>query len=369
MPLFASAQIATGYYRVKNAQTGRYMSIVDTKAEFKIGASYANYVLADLEAIYMLSDFEGQVAFNPASICYVRHIGDANSTLHNLSGQGLDLYRQTENYLNAIERNGYYRFYATGSASGMSVTRYLIDNTYHGTHFYPSVGDESTTNSNRNWEVLAVDQSDAQYFGVKPDVQTSDGTNWATLYAGFPFRPSDEQTKVYTVSKIDQNGYAVISEVADGIVTVQSPVLVKCAGAAPVNNKMTLLAPGTKGNMDANFLIGNYYCNDVEGKHRNVVEYKPATMRVLGLTSSGRLAFVKSNISYLPANKAYIQVAATAADELIVVTEEEYIAAGIHEVSSAKTDGQQVVYDLQGRRVTAPSKGLYIVNGKKVIIR
>ncbi len=31
--------------------------------------------------------------------------------------------------------------------------------------------------------------------------------------------------------------------------------------------------------------------------------------------------------------------------------------------------GEQVIYDLQGRRVTTPSKGLYIINGRKVVIK
>ena len=41
-------------------------------------------------------------------------------------------------------------------------------------------------------------------------------------------------------------------------------------------------------------------------------------------------------------------------------------------VSPEAVDGlttKSVYYDLQGRRVANPSKGLYIVNGKKVIIK
>jgi len=43
-PLTLMAQISTGYYRLKNAETQRYMSIVDTRADFKVGPSYKNYV-------------------------------------------------------------------------------------------------------------------------------------------------------------------------------------------------------------------------------------------------------------------------------------------------------------------------------------
>ena len=33
------------------------------------------------------------------------------------------------------------------------------------------------------------------------------------------------------------------------------------------------------------------------------------------------------------------------------------------------TTDSNAIYDLQGRRVTNPAKGIYIVNGKKVIIK
>ena len=40
---------------------------------------------------------------------------------------------------------------------------------------------------------------------------------------------------------------------------------------------------------------------------------------------------------------------------------------GIENVSNAKQPQEEVVYDLQGRRVANPTHGIYIINGKKVI--
>lgn len=37
--------------------------------------------------------------------------------------------------------------------------------------------------------------------------------------------------------------------------------------------------------------------------------------------------------------------------------------------TTTKLDGQRVIYDLSGRRVTNPTKGIYIVDGRKVVIR
>ncbi len=361
MPFCAFAQISTGYYRVQNVSTKRYMSIVDTHADFKIGASYKNYVYSDLEAIHMLTDFEDSVSYNPATICYVEYMGkNAGADEYNLSGQGLNLHGETGRYLNAIERpNGEYRFYATGSAAGISVTRYLIDNTYHGTVYYPSVGDETDSNPNRNWNVLPVSQGDGQYFGIKPDVNAG-GAYWATMYAGFAYNPSEESTKIYRVSEVDEvKGYAIIKELTADV-PANMPVLIHCAAEKPSGNKMTLLTNVTV-NYGSNALVGNWYCNDVKDastaqlKHRNVTAYNPSNMRVLGVTSDGKPAFVKGTDAnlvrskvdgklYLPANRCYLSVSSSAPDELLIITEEDY-AKGSQQASFDNSEKYSDVSD------------------------
>ena len=43
---------------------------------------------------------------------------------------------------------------------------------------------------------------------------------------------------------------------------------------------------------------------------------------------------------------------------------------GIKTVESSKLNVESsIIYDLQGRQVTNPTKGLYIVNGRKVVIK
>lgn len=379
-PLCSFAQITTGYYRVMNDYTKRYMSIVDTNADIKVDMSSANKVDADLQAIHMLTGFEDSVAYNPATICFIEHVSGSQ---YNLAGQGLDLYNTTGRLLGATQTPaGLYRIYA--EASG--ITKYLIDNSYHGTVYYPSIGDDTSGSTNRSWHVSPVDQEAERYYGIKPDLTASaDGSYWATQFAGFPFKPSDASTKVYTVCNVDNaSGYAVIREIT-GNVPAQTAVLFRCGAATPSGNKMTLLAPGTSGSTGINYLKGNYYCNDVvadadpKKNHRNVMAYDPLNMRILGVDSEGKPAFVKGNDTnlvrskvdgklYIPANKAYLDVSTSAPDVLQIITEEEYIT-GIHEINTSTADGTKVIYDLQGRRVQALSKGLYIVNGKKMIIR
>ena len=40
---------------------------------------------------------------------------------------------------------------------------------------------------------------------------------------------------------------------------------------------------------------------------------------------------------------------------------------GIRSIGTTKTSGEDIIYDLQGRRVTHPTHGIYIINGKKVL--
>lgn len=78
--------------------------------------------------------------------------------------------------------------------------------------------------------------------------------------------------------------------------------------------------------------------------------------------------FKKATGATLKAGKAYLKTAfdvtADAARELKIVFAGE--ATGIKAIV---TDADQNVYDLQGRKVAAPQKGLYIINGKKYIVK
>ena len=86
-------------------------------------------------------------------------------------------------------------------------------------------------------------------------------------------------------------------------------------------------------------------------------------------------AYVLSNGAFHPvkkgklaAGKAYILKAdvPTAAPELNIVFGN---MTGIQSITSAVNKGEGNVFDLQGRKIAQPVKGLYIVNGKKVIIK
>ena len=69
----------------------------------------------------------------------------------------------------------------------------------------------------------------------------------------------------------------------------------------------------------------------------------------------------------VPAGKCYISInKSTSAPEYLGFGGG---ATGINEVRGMTEEVREGIFDLSGRRVENPTKGLYIVNGKKVIIK
>lgn len=93
-------------------------------------------------------------------------------------------------------------------------------------------------------------------------------------------------------------------------------------------------------------------------------------------SESDALAFAPLSTSAavtIPAGKAYVEVPNSAfsggANELTISFEEDGDVTGISEMKAMRNVGRETFFDLQGRQVTQPMKGLYIVNGRKVVIK
>ena len=79
---------------------------------------------------------------------------------------------------------------------------------------------------------------------------------------------------------------------------------------------------------------------------------------------NNKIGFYKANNNTVATNRAYLQttIAAGARIEIDGMT-------GITGVNLNENQNENRYYDLQGRYVTQPTKGLYIVNGRKVVIK
>ena len=90
------------------------------------------------------------------------------------------------------------------------------------------------------------------------------------------------------------------------------------------------------------------------------------TNYILFYTEQEGLGFYKANNNFVGAGKAYLQVPNGA--KAFIAFEEEGEATGINNVNR-EIMTHNGCYNLNGQRVENPTKGLYIVNGKKVVLK
>ena len=69
----------------------------------------------------------------------------------------------------------------------------------------------------------------------------------------------------------------------------------------------------------------------------------------------------------IPVGKAYLDATGVSAARLSIAFEDE--TTGLNNVKGEMSDGRSDYYNLAGQRVVKPSKGLYVKNGKKYIIK
>lgn len=307
-----------GFYRVQNVTTGRYVRIADNRGSLNIQAA-----TADLGAIRTVRDFNNVVS-DPGTIIYIKKVGAGsdNTPRYDLKSQGTGVYEIIGHYGQIKETRKGGTYHAFASAYGQ--TAYVADEYYlvNGEFEEYGVIDPKETKT-REWWIHPMNQEDGRYFGITPEYG-SGASYYSTIYASFPFSFHSEGMKAYYVCAIDsQYGIAVWKEVT-GDIPASMPVIITSSTNSPATNRLDIHTSNAKAASD-NLLRGVYF--DLEkGPHANRTSYDAKTMRVLGQLADGSIGFKKSDINYIPANKAYLPVPASAPDELKIMTSSEYEA-------------------------------------------
>ena len=91
------------------------------------------------------------------------------------------------------------------------------------------------------------------------------------------------------------------------------------------------------------------------------------TNYILNNGSKG-LGFYRANNQTVAAGKAYLAVPAASAAKISFFSIDGE-TVGIEGIESNEEAEEDVYYTISGQRVAAPTKGLYIKNGKKVIVK
>lgn len=301
-----SAQfVDDGFYRVMNYATKRYIYVMDNTGSINMSA-----MTAEMGAVQLWKGYEKTVS-DPASIIYIKKYSERQ---FDLISQGVGVHSMIGYYVQVYERSDKtYQVYAEGL--------YLDDDTFNDEEERGYLGTKRKGDA-RLWHVFKVDTND-NYFGIQPTI-VAEGRKFKPFFADFAFSFADSGMKVWTVDSI-ANGAVVVSEFKSDIFADNTPVIIECTNDNASQNKLNLYK-STGQKPVANLLNGVYFNNP---SRLNVskdccTEYNPATMRVLGVMSNGKLGYVKSDQKYLKANESYLVVPDGSADEMPVLTVPEY---------------------------------------------
>ena len=236
------------------------------------------------------------------------------------------------------------------------------------------------------WILEKVD--DINYFGVKPsaNMKGRDGKYYTTLYVDFPFKIVGD-VKAYTIEGVDAKNaqgyyFAKVKELAQqgDTVPAQTAVVLECNSTNPADNQL-LPTGDEKPKTSNNRLCGTFFggaingltVKDGAGNDYNVTHDNIRAFNINTADSRNPIGFykVKNNVTNIPGNKAFLVLTSTEAQAKSFVLEfEDGGTTGIETIENSKNSTDDgVYYDLQGRRVENPTRGIYIVNGKKVVIK
>jgi len=165
------------------------------------------------------------------------------------------------------------------------------------------------------------------------------GASGVTVYAAMVNKAKTAVDLIEVKSKQVPANTAVVLKGAAGTYTASA-----ITSAATISDNQLTIAKTTM-----NGAAGNIY----------VLYEKDGVVGFYKLSATGSLL----------AGKGYLEVDGVGEGRTMFEIDIDGISTGISKMEDVRSKKDDVYYDLQGRRVLNPTKGLYIVNGKKVIVK
>lgn len=176
--------------------------------------------------------------------------------------------------------------------------------------------------------------------------------NWSTFVSDYPLDFTGSEVKAYVVT--GASGSAITKEAVTKV-AANTPLLLN---APEGTYTISVATTGTDYSATNKLVAGNG--STITSSTGDGFNY------VLG-EEGGNAMFllINSTSAVVPKGKAYLALGAAPAPGLNLFDDEE--TTGVNEVKTQKVAGEY--FNLAGQRVAQPTKGLYIVNGKKVVIK
>src|SRR5574344_1616740 len=175
----------------------------------------------------------------------------------------------------------------------------------------------------------------------------------ATLYLPYEVDIPEGITAYYCSGKATD--YISMTKLEGGVIPANTPVYLTATDAATFN----FIANGKSTPAVSNDDI-------LKGLTADLTVITGNTYLTLGKASDDTYGFYKYKGTTIAANTCYIEYSGGSAAKGFNISFDGS-TTGINEAAAPANAGKRMIYDLQGRRVTSPVKGIYIINGKKVI--
>lgn len=176
---------------------------------------------------------------------------------------------------------------------------------------------------------------------------------WATFYSNACNYIAPKGTRLFKVH-LDDDASITMTEIQDSVVAKGQGVVLKSTTGNISMSKTTLDSSG------------DYSRNSLMGTSVSIIN--PGNAYVLSSSSKYGVGFYKlSSNGTIGINKAYLVYDGSTGGARSFFAFDD-VTTGIEMNNVDNNKGNDKVYDLQGRRVTKPTNGIYIVNGKKVIM-
>lgn len=180
-------------------------------------------------------------------------------------------------------------------------------------------------------------------------VRNEEQEYWSSFYDSSVNHIAGDGVKVYMVNEKDN--HLKLIEVKDRIINKGQGVVLK----SPTEEvSLAYSEKESSADYSQNSLLGS----DVEITN-------PGNAYVLNSKTSGLGFYKLSAEGKIRANKAYLVYGSANTRDFMAFDDDE--VTGIKSMSDAK--GVNEVYNLSGQRVSRPSKGVYVVDGKKVMMK
>ncbi len=189
------------------------------------------------------------------------------------------------------------------------------------------------------------------FFGFKYDTVLTIGSDGVATYAAsYPVDYNANNLEAYSVS-YDATSNKLAFNKINGVVAAKTAVIVKGAAGnytlAKAEGEATVTETGLKASDGKTTGAENIYC--------------------LAKKSEGFGFYQVSSSVTIPANKAYLEIPASAGARTFYSMEFGGGTTGINTIQANGAKANSAIYSLSGQQVSKAYKGIVIVNGKKMI--